>query len=111
MESPRPQANALGRSFTALNEDNTLIVVIEMGQSRGLPQAWSQRQPLKKLDSGANQRLKRMNRWRHEALQAGPVIERGVAAYEPGREGFWLARRLRARGVEVYVMHPASVAV
>ena len=34
-----------------------------------------------------------------------------MVAYEAGRDGFWLARWLRARGVEAYVIHPSSVAV
>ena len=33
------------------------------------------------------------------------------SAYEAGRDGFWLARWLRVRGVEAYVIHPASIAV
>ena len=69
------------------------------------------RQPLKKLDPDENQLLKLLNRWRHEALQAGHAIERVVVAYEAGRDGFWLARWLRERGVEAYIMHPSSVAV
>jgi transposase len=32
-------------------------------------------------------------------------------AYEAGRDGFWLARWLRARGIEAHVIHPTSVAV
>jgi len=32
-------------------------------------------------------------------------------AYEAGRDGFWLARWLRHRGVEVHVIHSTSVAV
>jgi transposase len=32
-------------------------------------------------------------------------------AFEAGRDGFWLARWLRARGVEAHVIHPSSVAV
>jgi transposase len=39
------------------------------------------------------------------------VIDRVVLAYEAGRDGFWLARWLRARGIEAYVIHPTSVAV
>jgi len=70
-----------------------------------------ERQPLKKLEPDEDQLLKLMNRWRHEALQAGHAIERVVVAYEAGRDGFWLARWLRERGVEAYVMHPSSVAV
>ena len=32
-------------------------------------------------------------------------------AFEAGRDGFWLARWLRARGIEAYVIHPTSIAV
>jgi len=32
-------------------------------------------------------------------------------AYEAGRDGFWLARWLQARGIEVYVIHSTSAAV
>src|SRR5262245_24553246 len=31
--------------------------------------------------------------------------------FEAGRDGFWLARWLRARDIEVYVIHPTSIAV
>ena len=34
-----------------------------------------------------------------------------VVAFEAGRDGFWLARWLRSRGIEAYVIHPTSVAV
>ncbi len=108
------RSNDLSRSFTALNQDNTLVVVIEMSQSSWLVGGiipGVERQPLKKLEPDENQLLTLLNRWRHEALQAGYVIERVVVAYEAGRDGFWLARWLRDRGVEGYVMHPSSVAV
>ena len=77
-----PQSNDLSRSLTALNQDNTLIIVIEMGQSSWLVAGMVpgiKRQPLKKLDPDENQLLKLLNRWRHEALQAGHAIERVVA--------------------------------
>ena len=70
-----------------------------------------ERQPLKKLDPDKHDLLKLLNRWREEAVKAGHAIERVVIAYEAGRDGFWLARWLRARGIEAYVMHPSSVAV
>jgi len=38
-----------------------------------------------------------LHRWRTEAGQAGREIKRTLAAYEAGRDGFWLARWLRAR--------------
>ena len=69
------------------------------------------RHPLKKLDANEAALLKLLHRWRHEASQAGREIKRIVVAYEAGRDGFWLARWLRARDVEAYVIHPTSVAV
>ena len=44
-------------------------------------------------------------------LKAGRKITRITVAYEAGRDGFWLARWLRVRGVEAHVIHPSSVAV
>jgi len=34
-----------------------------------------------------------------------------AVAFEAGRDGFWLARWLRGRGIEAYVIHATSVAV
>src|SRR5262249_25934517 len=41
----------------------------------------------------------------------GRTITRIAVAFEAGRDGFWLARWLEARGVEAHVIHPSSVAV
>ena len=46
-----------------------------------------------------------------EAARAGRTIGRVTVAFEAGRDGFWLARWLRARDVEAYVIHPSSVPV
>ena len=102
------------RSLYALEQDNTIIAVIEMSQSKWLVAAvvpGVKRQPLKKLDADEEAVLKLLHRWRNEAGQAGRQIKRIVVAYEAGRDGFWLARWLRARDVEAYVIHPSSVAV
>jgi transposase len=52
-----------------------------------------------------------LHRWRDEAVRAGKKITRIALAFEAGRDGFWLARWLSARGVEAHVIHPSSVAV
>src|SRR4051794_41564448 len=39
------------------------------------------------------------------------AVGRVIVAYESGRSGFWLARWLQQRGVEVYGMQPSSVPV
>jgi transposase len=114
MERPMLQSNDLSRSFTVLNQDSTLIVVIEMSQSSWLVAGMVpgvERQPLKKMKADENELLKLIGRWRDEAVAAGRGIERVVAAYEAGRDGFWLSRWLRERCVEAYVIHPSSIAV
>src|SRR5215469_2057002 len=102
------------RSLTALEQDSTIIAVIEMSQTKWLVAALVpgvERQPLKKFDAHEETLLKLLHRWRREAGQAGRNIKRIVVAFEAGRDGFWLARWLRARDVEVYVIHPTSIAV
>jgi transposase len=102
------------RSLTALEQDSTIIAVIEMSQTKWLVAALVpgiERQPLKKFDANEETLLKLLHRWRREAGQAGRNIKRIVVAFEAGRDGFWLARWLRARDVEVYVIHPTSIAV
>src|SRR3954454_2679846 len=109
-----PQPNDLSRSPIALNQDGTLIAIIEMSRSSWLVAGivpGIARHPLKKLAADEAALLGLLERWRGEAAQAGRQITRLVVAFEAGRDGFWLARWLRAHGVEAYVIHPTSVAV
>jgi transposase len=114
MERPMPQLNDLSRSPVVLEQDATLIAVIEMGQSSLLVAGivpGVERSPLKKLAVDESALLKLLHRWREEAVQAGHRIKRIAVAFEAGRDGFWLARWLRARGIEAHVIHASSVAV
>jgi transposase len=114
MERPMSHPFDASRSLTVLEQDSTIIAVIEMSQSKWLVSAvvpGIKRQPLKKLDPDEEALRKLLHRWRNEADQAGREIKRIVIAYEAGRDGFWLARWLQLRDVEAYVIHPASIAV
>ena len=109
-----PQPNDLSRSLAALDQDTTLIAVIEISQSSWLAAGiipGVNRQPLKKLAADETALLQLLYRWRDEAAKAGRTINRIAVAYEAGRDGFWLARWLRRRGIEAHVIHPTSVAV
>src|SRR5262249_20732737 len=64
-----------------------------------------ERQPLKKLKTDENALLTLLNRWRDEAVRSGHKISRIAVAFEAGRDGFWLARWLNARGIEAHVIH------
>ena len=106
--------NDPSRSLTPLKPDCTLIAVIEMSLSSWLVAGivpGIERQPLKKLEVDESTLLKLLNRWREEAQKAGQGIERIAVAFEAGRDGFWLARWLRARDIEAHIIHASSVAV
>src|SRR5215831_2982160 len=109
-----PKLNDLSRSLTALELDSTLIAVIEMSLSNWLVAGivpGIERQPLKKVGTDEQELLKLLYRWRDEATKAGHTVKRVAVAFEAGRDGFWLARWLRARDIEAYVIHPTSIAV
>ena len=109
-----PQPNDMSRSLATFDHDRTLIAVIEMSQSSWLVAGivpGIERHPLKKLAVDEEALLRLVQRWQDEAAQAGRKIERIAVAFEAGRDGFWLARWLRARNIEAYVIHPTSVAV
>src|SRR5207253_7082245 len=94
--------------------NSTLIAVVEMGQSSWLVAGMLpgiERQPRKKLEPSPERLLGLLHRWRDEAVRAGRTITRIALAFEAGRDGFWLARWLAARGIEAYVIHASSVAV
>jgi transposase len=114
MERPMPKPNDLSRSLAAFDQDSTLIAVIEMSQSSWLVAGivpGIERQPLKKLEPDEEALLRLLRRWAEEAVKAGRTISRIAVAFEAGRDGFWLARWLRAHGIEAHVIHPTSVAV
>jgi transposase len=109
-----PKFDDLSRSLVALDQDSTLIAVIEMSQKQWLVGALVPglaREPQKKLAAEAPALLALLERWQAEAAKAGRVIERICVAYEAGRDGFWLARWLRERGIECHVIHPTSIPV
>src|SRR6266446_4331738 len=91
-----PQPNDLSRSLVALDQDSTIIAVVEMSQSSWLVAGvlpGVERQPRKKLEPSAERLLCLLHRWRDEAVRAGKKITR------------------IALGVEAHVIHPSSVAV
>jgi transposase len=106
--------NDMRRCLTALEQDSTLIAVIELGL-----QSWLvagivpgiERHPLKKIAVNEEVLLKLLQRWCDEARKAGHPIKRICVAFEAGRDGFWLARWLRMRAIEAYAIHPTSVSV
>lgn len=86
------------RSLTTLEQDSTIIAVIEMSQTKWLVAAvvpGVERQPLKKLDADQEALLKLLQRWRNEANRVGREIKRIVVALAAtasgSRAGYWVA--------------------
>ena len=106
MRKPKKQKkplNDLNRSLTPFDPNETLIGVVELSKGSWLVAGiipGAERQPLKKLAPDEDGLLKLLERWRAEAEKAGHKITRIALAFETGRDGFWLARWLRARGIE-----------
>lgn len=106
--------NDLSRSLVAFEQDSTLVAVIELSLKTWVVAGLApgvERDLLKRQAADPDALLALLHRWRAEAVKAGRAVRRIVVAYEAGRDGFWLARWLRERGIECYVMHPTSIAV
>src|SRR5271163_2061601 len=103
------------RPATAFDHDSTLVVAMELsGKSwqLGAVVPGVSRRPKRGLKVGDMDELLRvLERWKAEAAKAGRTVARVIVAYEAGRDGFWIARDLIERGIEVQVMQPASIPV
>jgi transposase len=111
---PMTQIDDLSRSPRVFDQATSLIVVVELSATSWLVAGLVpgiDRQPLKKLRPDPDTLLSLLERWRAEAMKTGQTIDRIIFAYEAGRDGFWLARWLQARGIQVHVIHSTSVAV
>ena len=99
---------------TTLDQDSTLVVVLELSARSWLVGARVPgvgRLSRYALAPSAEALAGWLGTTKARAGAAGRTVARVVLAYEAGRDGFWLARYLGARGVEVYVIQPSSVLV
>ena len=88
------------RTLVALDQNSTIIAVVEMSQSSWLVGGilpGIERQPRKKLEPSSERLLALLHRWRDESVRAGHTITRIAVAFEAGRDGVWLARWLGRR--------------
>ena len=98
-----------------LDYERTLILAVEVSgrswvvaaQVPGLRQKGVKQQ----LAPRADALMAAVEGYKRRAAAAGLAVERVIVAYESGGSGFWLARWLQQRGVEVQVMQPSSVPV
>ena len=109
------EPSAAAPAATAFAHDSTLVLALELSGKCweiGAVLPGVARRPRRQLTprdmAGL---LQQIERWKAEALRAGRTVQRTVLCYEAGRDGFWIARYLLAHGIEVQIMHPASIPV
>src|SRR5437667_12412491 len=84
-----PQPNDLSWSLVALDQNNTIIAVIEMSQSSWLVAGMLpgiERQPRKKIGPSPEGLRGLMHHWQDEAVSAGRASRRIGVAFEAGRD-------------------------
>lgn len=99
----------------AVDYDATLILAVETSnkswvvaaQAPGLGQVKAKQTIAPKAEALATA----IEGYGRRAAARGSTVERVIVVYEAGYGGFWLARWLKARGIEVHVIQPSSVPV
>lgn len=99
----------------AFDHNSTLVLALELSSKSwevGSAVPGVVRCPFKKLPyRDIDGLLQVIDRWRQESVDAGRTICRTVLVYEAGQDGFWIARCLEAHGIEVHIVHAASIPV
>src|SRR4051812_5167767 len=106
-----PQPNDLSRSPIALNQDGTLIAVIEMSQSSWLVTGvipGIDRHPLKKLEPDEEGLLRLLRRWQDATVKptttgpAGGAVGSSAFLVGPGGTTSWPTRSVLFRTVPAF---------
>lgn len=98
----------------AVDYASTLVLVVEISRKGWLVGAHGpglSSKAKRALEPRAEAVWDYIEECRRRAAAAGARVARVIAAYEASGCGFWLARWLQRRGVEVHVIHAASVPV
>src|SRR5213082_1177682 len=80
-----PSRTTLSRSLVALDQNSTIIAVVELSHSSWLVGGMLpgiERQPCKKLEPSPERLLALLHRWRNEAVRAGSTITRVTVSFE-----------------------------
>src|SRR5580658_5852827 len=103
-----------GSTQAALDYNSTIIGALELSEKKWvlavqLPGA--SRHSRHVLEACGDGLVSFVERLKARCAAAGRKIARVILTHEAGRDGFWLARFLARRGVEVHVIQPSSLPV
>ena len=103
-----------GSTQAALDYESTIIGALEMSEKKWvlavqLPGVCRHSRHV--LDACGDGVVSFVERLKARCAAAGRTIARVILTHEAGRDGFWLARFLARRGIEVHVIQPSSLPV
>jgi transposase len=104
----------LAPGTAALDYDSTLIGALELSSKKwvfAVQLPGSKKHTRQVVEPSGSALMEMIERLKARSLAAGRPILRMILTYEAGRDGFWLARFLQRRGVEVHVMQASSLPV
>lgn len=101
-------------AITALDYDSTIIGALELSSTKWVFAAQIpgvNRHSRYALAANADELCAQIEKLKARAAAAGKAVARVILTFEAGRDGFWLARFLARRSVEVHVMQSSSLPV
>lgn len=109
------QAQGSARSATAaLDYDNTIYGALELSGKKWVLAVQTpgvDRHSRHAVDADIGKLIALLERLKGRCSQAGRPVARVILTHEAGRDGFWIARYLIGRGIEVHVMQSSSLPV
>src|SRR5271156_269584 len=101
-----------GSSQAAVDYDSTIIGALELSEKKwvlAVQLPGVSRHSRHALDACGDGLVSFVGRLKGKCAGAGRKIARVILTHEAGRDGFWLARFLVRRGIEVHVVQPSSL--
>ena len=103
-----------GSTQAALDYNSTIIGALELSEKRwvlAVQLPGVSRHSRHVLEACGDGLASFVERLKAKCAAAGRKIARVILTHEAGRDGFWLARFLARRGIEVHVIQPSSLPV
>ena len=102
-----------GSSQAAVDYNSTIIGAVELSEKKWVlaVQLPGVGRHSRHADACGDGLVSFVERLKAKCAAAGRKIARAILTHEAGRDGFWLARFLARRGIEVRVMQPSSLPV
>src|SRR5271154_5495424 len=103
-----------GSTQAALDYNTTIIGALELSEKKwvlAVQLPGVSRHSRHVLEACGDGLASFVERLKARCAAAGRKIARVILTHEAGRDGFWLARFLARRGIEVHVIQPSSLPV